>query len=170
MVSFEQVLFVLPLLGLTVSIFYYAIVIQNQNKTRKTQQYFEFLQSVSNPEFVERTEQFGDLSINSFEDYLSLSESDSVNFKNRSYLTWLNGVGKMLEDGLLDKELILHFGHEIRYMRTWRKIKPFVYEYRKTYGMNWHMTGLESLYNIMVKEWKDQGDPSKLPKNLIESN
>jgi hypothetical protein len=73
----------------------------------------------------------------------------------------------MLEDGLLDKGMILSFGENIRYMRAWRMLQPFVYRARESNGLTWHLKGLESLYNIMAREWKDQGDPSKFPENLI---
>jgi len=166
----EYLPLVLTSLGLTVSIFYYANVLQNQNKARKTQHYFEFLQTVSTREFIHRTEQFGKVQLNTYEDYMALNETDSnVNYDCRAYLRWLNGVGMLLEQGLLDKNMVLHFGHDIRYMRAWTRIKPFVYEYRERNGMRWHMSGVESLYNIMLSVWKEQGDPSRLPRSLIES-
>jgi hypothetical protein len=80
----------------------------------------------------------------------------------------MNGVGTMLEKGLIDKYMLLDFGENIRYMRAWRTIQPFVYLAREDNGLTWHMAGLESMYNIMSEVWKEQGDPSKLPKSLIE--
>ena len=170
MVSLEVVAILLSGISISASLFYYANVLQNQNRTRQTQHYFEFLQTVSTREFVKRTEQFGKLQIDSYEDYMIMNTSDSeINYDSRVYLRWLNGIGMMLDQGLLDKYMVLHFGHDIRYMRAWTRIKPFVYEYRACNGMNWHMSGVESLYNIMLDVWKEQGDPSKLPKNLTES-
>ena len=96
---------------------------------------------------------------------MAMNETDSqINYDCRAYLRWLNGVGMLLEEGLLDKYMVLHFGHDIRYMRAWTRIKPFVYEYRERNGMNWHMSGLESLYNIMLGVWKRTGRSIKITK------
>ena len=137
MVSIEVVAILLSDISISASLFYYANVLQNQNKTRQTQHYFEFLQTVSTSEFIHRTEQFGKQQLNSYEDYMAMSETDSeINYDCRAYLRWINGVGKLLEQGLLDKNMILYFGHDIRYMRAWTRIKPYVYEYRERNGMN----------------------------------
>ena len=58
MVSFEQFVYVVPMLALAASISYYAIVLRNQNRTRQAQLFMSFYDTLRSQEF---RDQFGEI-------------------------------------------------------------------------------------------------------------
>ena len=112
MITFEQVLYVIPVLALAASITYYAMVLRNQDKTRRIQYSMQFLQNSMNDDRMQRHLDVINMDYESYADFLrkwdsSVNREDAV---KRMTIWWrYNSIGYMLRDGLLDAETVYNF-------------------------------------------------------------
>jgi hypothetical protein len=161
--------------GLLVGIIYYITIMRSQQRnqqltldTRRSQHYMQLLQTVSTEEFMKRTRVVLEIEIKDFDDYVRLSrdhESD-IGLKFIAYTGWINGVGHMLKEGLIDERMIEHFGVGIQYGRAWDKWRPFIMEYRERLHIPWYMNGLEYLSEEMRKSRMKRGLPHRYSETL----
>jgi len=112
MVSVEQVLYVIPVLALAASITYYAMVLRNQDKTRRIQYSMQFMQNSMNDDRMQKHLDVISMDYESYDDYLKKWDS-SINREEavkRMTIWWrYNSIGYMLRDGLLDAETVYNF-------------------------------------------------------------
>jgi len=165
---------VLTGLGLTASIIYYTRVLENSNKTqklqletRKSQHYMQLLQMVSNEEFLSQAYHLQKLDIKTYEDYLEFMSSGSEDYmKFRSYIIWTNGLGHMLREGLIDRDMIASFGQGIQYIRAWQKWGPFFLRQRETGNAPDIMAGFEFLVDAMKDRRRELGLSTEFSEEL----
>ena len=152
--TYQMVLSTLQTVGLLVGIFYYIITLRNTQKTqqlqletRKSQHYLQMLQTVSTEEFIKRTMTVHQLEFKDYEDYLAFSNNydSDMKWQYEAYMTWLNGFGLMLKEGLIDTEVILSFGQGIQYIRVWEKWKPIILKNRERSNLPQLLEGIEFL-------------------------
>jgi hypothetical protein len=72
MITIEQVIYVLPLIGLTISIFYYTLVLRNSNKARMTQVVMNLSNIISSPETINNLNKLMSSQWDSFEEFQEL--------------------------------------------------------------------------------------------------
>jgi len=127
-------------------------------ETRKAQHYMQLLQMVSNEEFLERATRVQNLDISTYKEFNDLRESSFEDYmKFRSYVNWMNGLGHMMREGLIDRETIASFGQGIQYIRAWQKWYPIFQRQRKEGNAPDIMSGFEYLVNEMKERRIERG-------------
>ncbi|MBN2335228.1 hypothetical protein JXL21_06675 [Candidatus Bathyarchaeota archaeon] len=133
MVSIEQVLYIIPLLALTASITYYALVLNNQNKTRQTQLFMNLYTQMRSKEFVRDTRELSSWTWKDFTDFRSKygSRADKdANTLFHSTANFFDGIGVLVEH----KELAPRLVEELMsswIIWFWEKFGEIIIEYRK---------------------------------------
>ena len=164
MVTLETISIVFTGISISLAAFYYINTLRNTQRnqqltleTRRAQHYMQLLQSISTEEFLKRTRDVQKIEINNFEEYLEYTrDSESQDgLKFNAYCTWVNGIGHMLHEGVIDEEMIHNFGSGIYLGLAWSTLKPFILEYRERINCPWHMVGLEYMAEEQ-KRWRKE--------------
>jgi hypothetical protein len=137
MVTIEQVIYVIPILGLTASIFYYAIVIRNQNKTRQAQLFMDIYETYRSPEFRRQwtlilQQEWTD--IDDFMEKYGLDTNPEAWSDWMSVASFFHGIGILVKKGLLQPSLLDEFIAPNVFM-AWILMGPIVKGF-KEYVMN----------------------------------
>ncbi len=133
MASFEFLAIILTGIGLTVSMVYYASVLQNQNKTRQAQL---FMQSYARTATTELQENAYEIFAWTWEDFDDFNNKYWSDLKSRSkyiaFMIYLNGIGIMIDEGHLPSRIVYKMdqGGYIPIM-FWNKFKPIILSQRK---------------------------------------
>lgn len=130
MITLEQVIYVIPLFGLAASLFYYALVLRNQNKTRQAQFFYGIYNRMSQADFAEAWNAF-----TSWE-YSNIDESRKIlaDEQNRRYWAMLGyhfgGLGALVRMDLVPIHYVANFLPHVT--RTyWEKQAPIIKGYRE---------------------------------------
>lgn len=157
MITVEQVLYVVPLLALSASITYYAMVLRNQNKTRQTQLFMNLYTQVRSKEFVRDTRELSSWQWNDFNDFRTKygSRADKeANTLFHSTANFFDGIGVLVERNELDPKLVEELMSSW-IIWFWEKFGEVIEEYRKV-SYPQYLEKVEVLYNkikpIAVKE------------------
>ena len=158
MVTLETVLDILPIISLIIVFSYYSLQIRNQNLARKAQLYMQLFN-------VETSREFHNCEIDV--NRMDASDPDEVRKKMRAdkelLISWRNlflrtdGIGTMLKSGLLDPELIFHFGVGTGPIMSWKKWKPYILWTRERMNAPDYMAGFEYYANEMMRLRKERG-------------
>ena len=109
MASFDVLAVVISILGLASSITYYAIVLQNQNKTRQTQMLMELYSAYRDYDFAKIWGEVMDYEYADFDDfwekYGGPNNRDTWS-KWQSVARLFNGMGVLVKRNLVDIELV----------------------------------------------------------------
>jgi len=133
MVSFEFLAIILTGLGLTASIFYYAFVLKNTNKTRQMQMILNIQSNRGKKEGILRYVNAMNMEWEDYEDFhrkYGMDERPEEFAEIYSYFTQFDDFGVMLKRGLVD----LEFMYETCYpsiVNLWYKFKPIFEERRR---------------------------------------
>lgn len=175
MVTFEQVIYVVPILALTASILYYAMNLRNANKTqhlqletRQAQLFLNIFNVYASKQFQKDREALMALwKWTDYDDFFRQYGPD-VNPEAHavwdSTITWLEGLGVLVKRGLIDPELVydIMYGFVINF---WEKHLPIFIKFREQWGPKM-FEDLEALYdqmkNLSLKHHKDA--TAKLPE------
>ena len=172
MVDYQTISVMFTGLSISLAAFYYISTLRNSQRnqelslksqenaleTRKAQHYMQLLQMVSNEEFLDRALQIEKLDIQTYEDYVDFRDSGSEDYtKFRSYTIWMNGLGHMLREGLIDRETIASFGQGIQHIRAWQKWSPLFLYLREKGNAPDVMAGFEYLVNEMMDRRREKG-------------
>jgi hypothetical protein len=106
----------MPVVGLTISIFYYAMILRNANKTqrlqletRQAQMFYGVYNRMSQSDFVEAWNAFTSWKYTDYDELLETIADD----KNRNYYMTLSvhfdGLGVLVRMGLVPIHFIAHF-------------------------------------------------------------
>ena len=173
MITLDQVIYSLPLLGITVSILYYAMVLRNANKTRSAQLFMSLHNEMVSMEGMSR---FLDTMYMEWDDYADFerkygSDNNPKAFLQRNTL-WsaFNNFGVLLKNGLVDPEMIYDaIGGNL--IMCWEKWRPIIMEQRIRYlGPN-YMERWEYLAGVMRSIQKRRGvtwEPPETGFKLVE--
>ena len=160
MITIEQIVYVVPILALTVSILYYAIVIQNQNKTQKMQ-----LETRQATLFMNVYNRWDVDMANALHEVLSWEWNDFDDFmekygwyKNRENYTatagkltgYFEGIGVLVKEGFVNIRLIALMSSGVIIM-FWEKMGPFVFEARDKLDIPTFMSETEYLYQELTR-------------------
>ena len=140
MITLDQVIYVLPLLGITVSVLYYAMVLRNANRTRSAQLFMSLHSEMSSMEGMAR---FLDTMYMEWDDYADFERKYGSDNNTEAYAQRLtlwntfNNFGVLLKRGLIDPEMIYDAaGGPI--VMSWEKWRPIIIEQRVRYfGSNY---------------------------------
>ena len=151
MITLDQVIYVLPLLGITVSILYYAMVLRNANKTRGAQLFMSLHNTLNSMEGMSR---YLDTMYMEWDDYADFERKYGSDNNPKAYLQritlWhaFNNYGVLLKNGLIDPEMIYDAigGTTIMYWEKWR---PIIMEQRIRYMGPNYVEHWEHLVDVM---------------------
>lgn len=101
MASFEFLAIILTVLGLTASLFYYARVLENQNKTRQTQLFLQFYNRLTDKQFYEEYKKINAREWNDVDDYI-----EKYGYGPTLFDIYLEGVGLLVKRGLIDIQFV----------------------------------------------------------------
>ena len=108
-ITFQTIFQFLQTLSIMVGIAYYLMILQNQEKTRKTQIFMNLFNQLS---FKEKQRDWVDLMNYEWVDYEDFehkygSDSNPESFAQRfSLMFYFEGIGQMLKDGWIDIERV----------------------------------------------------------------
>ena len=157
-IALEQIIYIIPILGLAVSIFYYAIAIRNSNKTQQmqleTRQAQLFMQLShryrDDTRDLDIDKTFLDVEIESFNDFMRLYETDKNFIKALQALGgFYESVGVMVKERYIPVRLValMWAGMTRRY---WEKLEPFMSEFREVRGFPRAWAETEYLYDELT--------------------
>lgn len=137
MVDFVVLFQFLQTVSIIVGIAYYIMILQNQEKTRKTQ---IFLQLYNQLSFKERQRDWLDVMNFEWNDYDDFekkygSDNNPEAFAQRmSLFYYFEGIGAMLNDGWIDLDKVTKLLSNYP-IWIWTKFKPIIAEWRDRYGL-----------------------------------
>ena len=181
-VTYQMVLSTLQTVGLLVGIYYYIMVLRNQQKnqeislrnqeltleTRQAQLFMQLYQRTINEESNRRWINQMQYRWDSYEDYDEKYGPNSEDKQTILHTTWqqFNGVGLLLRQGLIDCETAYGLSGGWRAVLIWMKWKDIIVEMRERYFNPDYMDGLEYLGVEMMKYREEKGLPNKLPQSF----
>ncbi len=149
--TLDQVIYVLPLLGVTVSILYYAMVLRNSNRTRAAQLFMSLHNTMNSMEGMSR---FLDTMYMEWDDYADFerkygSDNNPKAYLQRNTLWWaFNNYGVLLKKGLIDPEMVYDAaGGGI--IMCWEKWRLIIMEQRVRYLGSNYLEHWEYLVTVM---------------------
>jgi hypothetical protein len=150
-------------LGLAASIIYYANVLQNQNKTRQAQNYMQLHQAHYNKEGLETMFMLHNLEWTDFDNYLekysALSGHPDVAAALESQLGYLDGIGTMVKENILDVNTVYNVDGR-RILMLWFKFESVVKGFRDPkWGTPDYGENFEYLAGEMIRIRKEKGLP-----------
>ena len=177
MASFEFLGVVLSVLALSVSIIYYANILQNANKTRelqlkaqeqaekarKAQTFMQLHQTQYDKEGVETVFILHNLEWSDFDDYLekysALSGHVEIAAAFDSQIGYLDGIGTMVKEKLLDVDTVYNIAGR-RVLMLWFKFESVVKAFRNPkWGTPDYGEHFEYLAEEMIRIREEKGLP-----------
>ena len=109
---------VLTGLGLTASIFYYAMTLRNSNKTqqlalenRRAQLYMQLFLRISSEDFMKRSIDLLRWNYSNQDEFFQkFNEDNTLASKWISQLWHIDGLGFLMSEGLIEPEMVYNFG------------------------------------------------------------
>ena len=159
MASFEFLALVFTGLSITASLFYYANVLSNANKTQKmqleTRQAQLFMQLVNryrdDTKDLDIDKSLLYVEIKSFEDFMRMYETEECFIKSVQALGgFYESVGVMVREGYIPIRLVALMWAGVT-RRYWEKLEPFFSELREVRGFPRAWAETEYLYNELMK-------------------
>jgi hypothetical protein len=129
----EYLPLVLTGLGIAASVTYYAMVLGNSNKTRRTQMMMELYAAYRDPEFAKIWGEVMDYEYRDFEDFWGKYGSESNReawSKWQSVARLFNGIGVLLKKNMIDIELVEELMAVIIIV-SWSYMGPILYGFRE---------------------------------------
>ena len=161
MIDIQTVLTYLTLVSIPVGILYYIMTLRNAEKTRKFQTLKQLSDWLNSEEFYYKYFEINNAEWDDLEDFYNKYDS-SVNIdmasKRMSLLQSTNILGKMVREGLVDRDIIWDWGGRGIIM-TWEKYSEVIIGNRKRFylGDSSYLGDFEYLYDEMIKERNHRG-------------
>ena len=164
-VTLQTIGILLTGISLTVAATYYTLTLRNSQKARKTATLMQLYQSRQDPESVHRFWRIMGLTWENYEDYLQRwgpyanPEGTEEIVLITSSWNFLDGLGKMLREGLVDIDTVYDmFGHRI--LMVWFKFETIIQairiEERGGAGSD-YLLNFEYLADEMIRLKKERG-------------
>jgi len=141
---------IVAIVGVVAGFTYYVMTLRNQTRTRQAQLFMSIYRSTSDPEAQERYLDIQTIEMNGIEDWNRLKE-DREKFKVLGwYLSYYEGIGVLISEGLLDIGLVarLSSGNIIWF---WEKYRDGLYDLREKFKWVRFAIEVEYLYNKIVE-------------------
>jgi hypothetical protein len=158
MLDYQSISIVLTGIGMIIALTYYGFQIRNQNLARKAQLYIQLFNVETSREFHS-----GEIDVNR----LDVSDPEEVRRKIRAdkelLISWRSlffrndGIGKMLKSGLLEPEMIVHFGTGAGPIHTWKRWEPYILWMREQMNAPDYLVGFEYYVDEMKRLRKERG-------------
>ncbi len=159
MITLDQVIYCLPILGLTASVLYYAMVLRNSNRTRSAQLFMSLHNVMSS---VDGMSTFLETMYMEWQDYAEFERKYGSDNNPKAYAQrqtfWntFNNYGVLLKKGLIDPEMIFDAaGGSI--IMSWEKWRPIIVEQRVRYMGPNYCEHWEHLVDVMRSIQKRRG-------------
>ena len=168
MVSLELIVYVVPILGLTASIFYYAMVLRNQNKTRQAQLFMQIYQEMISPEKFRIMNELTNMEWEDYDDFMRKYSSDkNPDIWSKRYSHWyrFNGIGLLVKDGLIDVDRVYELTNEM-IIWQWEKFSDIIIENRRYFNNPDWMEGFEYIAEEMKKVKARRGYSTEVPETF----
>ena len=160
MVSFEQFVYVVPMLALAASISYYAIVLRNQNRTRQAQLFMSFYDTLRSQEF---RDQFGEILNQDYSDFDDFWEKYGQENNSEAWTKWqsvasfYHGMGILVKKGLVEPSLLDELVSPNVFM-AWVVMGPVLIGFQEraekgTLRSRWGDSDREGSLSKMYKPW-----------------
>ena len=138
MVTIDSILNIIPALSLSIALIYYALNLQNQNKTRKAQLTMSFYIHVTRREFWEQW-----VNVMYHQPFETIEEWDenygpvtnpeaATDFFTTKQV--FEGAGILLKEGVIESELLFRYLPKIIIRSTWERFEPWVTGIRASYN------------------------------------
>jgi len=162
MVTLETVLNVIPIVSLVIVGAYYSLQIRNQNRNRQAELYMQLFQRDISDEFQQKV---FDLYSLDFSDPEQLNERYSTDRQLRaafhSVMFYLDGIGNLMRNGLIDFEYVSQIGAGVGPIKSWEILRPWIEYYRESRNVPDYMSGFEFYANEMIRVRKQKGYDTK---------
>lgn len=168
--TLDLVIYCIPLLGVTVSILYYAMVLRNSNRTRSAQLFMSLHSAMTDPEGMSS---FMETMYMEWEDYADFERKYGSDNNPKAYLqrvtVWnsYNNYGVLLKRGLIDPEMVYDAAGAAITM-SWEKWMPIVMEQRVRYMGPNYMEHWEYIATVMKTIQERRGIAWEPPKTGFE--
>ena len=147
MITLDQLIYVIPILALTVSIFYYALVLRNQNRTRQTQLFMNLFTQIRSKDFVRDTRELSSWHWSDFNDFRRKygSRADKeANTLFHSTANFFDGIGVLVSHNEINPKLVEELMSSW-IIWFWEKFGDIIKEYRKV-SYPQYLESVEYLY------------------------
>ncbi len=145
-----------------IALIYYAMEIRNQNRTRQAELYMQLFQRNISDEFQQKA---FDLYRLDFSDPEQLNEryltDRQLAASLRSFMFYLDGIGNLMRNGLIDLEYVSQIGAGVGPIKSWEILRPWVEYYRESRNVPDYMSGFEFYANEMIRLRKQKGYDTK---------
>ena len=161
MASFEFLAVILTGLGLTASLFYYARVLENANKTREMQLFMQMYNILHTRESLQNMIELANIKVDEDEyrqKYDSYVNPEHFGKRARIWYTY-NSIGEMLRLKMVEPDLLHRLNVDINVILIWKNWEHIIKLNRKRENMPDLWDGFEYLYNEMKRLRKDMGYP-----------
>jgi len=149
---------VLPIVSLVIVFSYYSLQIRNQNLARKAQIYMQLYNVETSREFQSGEIDVNRVDVSDPEEARKMMRADKELIVSwRRHFMVGDGIGAMLKSGLLEPEIIFHFGTGIGPILTWEKWKPYILYLREQMNSHDYLAGFEYYANEMTRLRKERG-------------
>ncbi len=152
MITSEQVIYIIPILGLTASIFYYAMVLRHQNKSRETQLFTQIFQNFKTVSIWREYLDHQNMEWEDYDDFhrkYGMGNLDTYS-KTRSVWWTLCNIGRLVLDGMIEKERVYAWVGSL-IIGEWNWSKPLVEEWRRRDNNPHILSDFEYIGEEMIK-------------------
>jgi hypothetical protein len=175
MIEIQTILTYLGLISIPVGVSYHIMTLYNTRKnqkltleTRQAQLFMQLYQRTINEESNRRWSKQMLYQWDDYDDFDKKYGQKSEDLTTILHTTWqqFNGVGLLLQQGLINNETAYGLSGGWRAVLIWMKWKDIIIEMRERYFNPDYMAGLEYLGEEMMKYREEKGLPNILPSNF----
>jgi hypothetical protein len=143
MIELSTIRDLVTIFGVIAGITYYVMTVRNANRARKTQTLMQLRERTLSTEWLQEFLELLECKWTDYDDFLRKYDS-SVSRDNyvKRYRLWsyLDGIGYLLHQDLIDRDSVYHLMSAVGVNLHWRKWKPIIEENRKRYdNPDWWM-------------------------------
>ena len=173
MIDYQTISVVFTGISLSLAAFYYINTLRNAQRTqqltletRQAQMFMGLYQRTITEDANRRWSEYMTLTWTDYDDFDRKYGQNSPDrfVKAHTLLQQFNGIGLLLMDGLISREMAYRLAGGWRAVLLWLKWGPIVKELRERYDNPDYMDGLEYLGEEMMKYREEKGLPNRLPE------
>ncbi len=168
MVTLETVLNVVPAVSVAIALVYYAMTINNQNKTRQAQLFMQLYDRYRSKEYMRDSVVMLNMEWTDYNDYLTKYDSsvNPDNYETRwSVWSFIDGIGMLLKKGLVNREMIYYLMGGYDAFWQWEKFKEVISELRVRMNSPDMFVMFEYLADEMRKMREQRNQTLEIPSN-----